>query len=215
MKADPRPIRRMLRAKRYPEFVFKVAMPSRRLHLGVGLAALQAFSEIGLPVPPAREWSEAAYQVDRLESTPRSEWKFDLEELRRILLCQWMIGNCSVRDRDSNLVRDPYDSACHSEVHPGNMIFDGRRMFYFDFDHAFCHLLWLKGLPWSKQPLSEVIPEYDIDGDFKDRLREALALPSRDIPLFTLKTNRWLSSETALLANQIVSGRRKILQEIL
>ncbi len=213
MKADPRPIRRMLRGERNPEFIFKVAMPSRRLHLGVGFAALKAFAEIGLPVPTARQWSADAYAVERLDSRPASEWKVDLEVFRQVLVCQWLIGNCSVRDPKGNLIRDKYGSACHSEVHPGNMSFDGRRMVYFDFDHAFCHLLWLKGLPATIQPLSEVIPEYDI-GDIRKTFLEALSLPPKEVPEFKLQPNRWLSPALAQLANRIVSDRRRALGKL-
>lgn len=207
-KIDPRPLRRFLRGAKTSEFVLKTIDPSRRLHLGVGLSALQAFFGIGLPVPESKEWSEAAYAIRRFEQYPREQWKFDIDVLQRVMICQWLIGNCSVRQKDRNLIVDEFNSPCHSEMHPGNMGFNGQKMLFFDFDHAFAHLLWLKGTPMTFQPLSEIIPEYEIGKDVRDRLLEALALPVKDVPSFTLQPNRWLSGELAGRANRIVSLRR-------
>lgn len=207
-KIDPRPLRCFLRGTQVPDLILKTIEPERRLHLGVGLAALQAFYEIGLPIPESKEWSESAYAIRRFESCPREQWKFDLKILQRVLICQWLIGNCSVRQEDGNLLRDEFNSPCHSEAHPGNMVFDGQKMLFFDFDHAFAHLLWLKGMPMEFQPLSEVIPEYEIDKNVSDKFQEALALPLEDIPSFTLKPNRWLSDTLANQSNRIVEKRR-------
>lgn len=212
-KTDPRPLRRFLRGTKISDFLLKTMEPHRRLHLGIGYSVLQAFAGIGLPVPEAKEWSEEAYAIRRFEPYPREQWKFDTEVLQRVLIAQWLIGNCSVRQEDGNLIRDEFNSPCHSEAHPGNIGFDGRKMLFFDFDHAFAHLLWLKGTAMTFQPLSEIIPEYEIGEDVSDRFREALALPLlvTDIPSFVLQPNRWLSSDLADLANQIVALRRDYL----
>lgn len=211
-RLDPRPLRRFLRGTKNDDFVFKTIDPERRLHLGVGFSALQAFAMAGLPVPESKEWSDIAYATRRFVPHPREEWRFDIDVLQKILICQWLIGNCSVRQEDGNLVRDEFDSPCHSEAHPGNMGFDGRRMVFFDFDHAFAHLLWLKGTPMKFQPLSEVIPEYEIGKDVSDRFLEALAATIKEVPSFTLRPNKWMSQEIADHANQIVLMRSNYLE---